>query len=83
MFMSNIDQRSQNSFKNLDAPGVTIHGPVGCMKFMYIFRIFFEDILGYKIMSHVASDGLFEDNCMTARHVPLTSDKTVFSPEPK
>ena len=83
MFLSNIAQTNQNSFKTLDSPGVTIHGPVGCMKFMDIFRIFFEDVLDYKIMSHVASDGLFEDSCMTARHVPLTSNKTVFSPEPK
>ena len=70
------------SVRSSGGPDMTIHGPEGCL-LLYESTKHFVALSHFEVKSHQVSDGIFEDNVMTARHVPLSLDKPVISPDPK
>ena len=70
------------STRSAGCPDVTVHGPEGCMR-LYEATKAFVILHDFTVKNHQASDGVFEDNAITARHVPLTNNKTVMAPNPK
>ena len=61
------------------APDVTIHGPKGCMD-MYDMTKSFIVMHDFNVIGHNENDGLYQDNALTIRHVPLTSSGDPFFP---
>ena len=71
------------SMRAAGAPDVTIHGPQGCMD-MYEATKSFIVMHEFNVIGHDASDGIYDDNAVTVRHVNLMSTgEPVLPPEPK